>query len=237
MRRSFSVQNQLTVRRPPAPNDPIPADDTNWTRLEIPLATPLAAYLRVPLTWYQSTTHGYFEDETHTTIRRVYTHPTQDHTKRHFCGFCGTPLSYWSEDPMTEAEYISLTLGSLLQEDLLDLEDMGLLPDDATEYAREPEGGEEVAGLAGTGTTVAPATGLKGSFGVPWFEGLVQGTKLGTVTHSHLIKRSQDGRVEVEWEVVEFSGDERDAEADTEMGNLTPAKRKREGAAASGTST
>ena len=49
--------------------------------------------------------------------------------KRHFCGFCGTPLSYWSENPKSEAEFISLTLGSLVGDDLRDLDELGLLPE------------------------------------------------------------------------------------------------------------
>ena len=87
---------------------------------EIPLATPLAAFLRVPLSWYHSSTQSFFDDESHAMIRRVYTHPSQQHAKRHFCGFCGTPLSYWSERPAGEAEYMNVTLGSLLSEDLRD---------------------------------------------------------------------------------------------------------------------
>ncbi|KJZ74066.1 hypothetical protein HIM_06515 [Hirsutella minnesotensis 3608] len=191
---------------------------------QIPLATPLAAFIRVPLSWYHSSTLAFFPDETHAMIRRVYTHPSQQHSKRHFCGFCGTPLSYWSEEPMSEAEYINLTLGSLLREDLRDLEDMGLIPDDT-----EQDSAEE-----GPPPTPTRSTALRESFGVPWFDGMVEGTRLGRLRQSQGVKRSHDGKVSVEWEIVEYAdgsgdggGNEADLESAPELTSL-PAKRKLE---------
>ncbi|KAF7550206.1 hypothetical protein G7046_g8094 [Stylonectria norvegica] len=195
---------------------------------QIPLATPLAAYIRVPLEWYHSTTYSFFPDETHSTIRRAYTHPSQQYSKRHFCGYCGTPLSYWSEDPPSEAEFIKLTLGSLLREDLRDLEDMGLIPEES-ESETEAKAQE-----------VAPtrSTALRQSYGVPWFDGMVEGTRLGNLRRSQGIQRSQDGRVQVEWEIVEFSGDgdlvdksgsgSGSGDEDVDMESANPAKRKLE---------
>ncbi|KAM4060164.1 Mss4-like protein [Hirsutella rhossiliensis] len=186
---------------------------------QIPLATPLAAYIRVPLSWYHSTTFAFFPDETHTMIRRVYTHPSQEHSKRHFCGFCGTPLSYWSESPLSEADYINLTIGSLLRDDLRDLEDMGLIPDELDDDA------------GGRDRTPAPATptrsaALRESFGVPWFDGLVEGTRLGNMRRAQGVKRSHDGRVSVEWEIVEYAaGSDSDADMETESASSS-GKRK-----------
>src|SRR2546423_1742983 len=40
-------------------------------------ATPLTSWLRIPLAWYSSHTISYFPDETHISIRRVYTSPKQ----------------------------------------------------------------------------------------------------------------------------------------------------------------
>lgn len=182
------------------------------TALEIPLATPLAAYIRVPLSWYRSTTIAFFPDETHAMIRRVYTHSTQDYSKRHFCGFCGTPLSYWSEEPRSEAEYINLTLGSLLREDLRDLEEMGLIPDESSDGAEEAK--EEAA-------TPARTTDLRQSFGVPWFDTMVEGTRLGNMRRSHGMKSSHDGKVNIEWDIVECTDD-----GDVEMSPVQPGKRK-----------
>ncbi|KAH9438073.1 hypothetical protein MCOR02_001714 [Pyricularia oryzae] len=100
-------------------------------------ASPLAAFLRVPLSWYQSSTFPFFDDERSGAIRRTYTHPAQQASKRNFCGFCGTPLSYWSEDPPSEADFIRLTLGSLCHEDLGDLEELGLVPGPTMRFRRE----------------------------------------------------------------------------------------------------
>jgi len=198
---------------------------------QIPLATPLAAYIRVPLSWYHSTTYAFFPDETHTLIRRVYTHPSQEYSKRHFCGYCGTPLSYWSEDPRSEADYINLTLGSLLREDLRDLEDMGLIPEEGEQQRTASEQPAERVGRS---------TALRQSYGVPWFDGMVEGTRLGSMRRSQGVRQSQNGRVRVEWEIVEFSGSSDGEEAggsagqaektgegeDVEMELSHPGKRK-----------
>ena len=203
---------------------------TDETVLEIPLGSPLAAYIRVPLSWYHSTTYSFFPDETHSQIRRVYTHPTQQHSKRHFCGFCGTPLSYWSESPYSEADYIHLTLGSLLREDLADLEDMGLIPEPGDSSSSSPE--EEDEGDRGAAVP-ARSTALRESYGVPWFDGMVEGTRLGRMRRSQGIQRSQDGNVNIEWEIVEYTdgigqgvGGSSAADEDVEMGSSTPGKRK-----------
>ncbi|KAL2160509.1 hypothetical protein VTH06DRAFT_1197 [Thermothelomyces fergusii] len=86
---------------------------------------PSHPYLRVPLRYYRALTLPYHDDETNSQIHRVYQPVGEEHAMRHFCGFCGTPLSYWSESPRSEADFIRLTLGSLLPEDLRDLEEWG----------------------------------------------------------------------------------------------------------------
>lgn len=193
---------------------------------EIPLATPLAAYIRVPLAWYHSTTYAQMPDETHALIRRVYTHPSQSHSKRHFCGYCGTPLSYWSEQPHTEADFINLTLGSLVREDLRDLEDMGLISDTASSDDRSP-------------TTESPAAvnerdiALRQSYGVPWFDTMVEGTRLGRMRRTQSIQRAHGtGDITIEWEIVEFADDGGDDDVSMAGsgalggGSSTPSKRK-----------
>ncbi|OAA67367.1 hypothetical protein ISF_03543 [Cordyceps fumosorosea ARSEF 2679] len=184
------------------------------------LATPLAAYIRVPLTWYRSATYAYCDDETHATIRRSYVHPHQQDCIRYFCGYCGTQLSYWSESPAAEAEYIYLTLGSLLSEDLHDLQSLGLIPDDTDSDDDTPQE-ENVAGHKPPEEPPAEATVMfRESFGVPWFEELVDGTRLGKLRHS-----SQDGQVRVEWEIIECSDNDNDME-DVDMPAPSPGKRK-----------
>lgn len=147
-------------------------------------------------------------DEDHNSIRRAYTSPNDTSSKRNFCGFCGTPLSYWSESPPSEAEYISLTLGSLSGPDLRDLEDLGLLPKEAVEDAENDK--EKMESVLIEGHVEKE--------GIDWFETMTEGSRLGRVRKSWGGGKSGDGRYKVEWEIVEWTeGDE------TEAG---PAKRK-----------
>ena len=196
----------------------IPSDNAHQAQVvfntepvhQIPLGTPLAAYIRVPLSWYHSSTHAFFPDETHATIRRVYTHPSQQHSKRQFCGYCGTSFSYWSEKPWAEAEFISLTLGSLLREDLRDLEDMGLVPNgNIDERSRTPT------------SPLASSVRSRLSFGVPWFEGMVAGSRLASLSRT----TNSDGRIELDWEIVDFTDGE-DTAYDMDVNMTTPGKRK-----------
>ena len=164
----------------------------------------------MPLTWYQSQTFAFFPDESRSAIRRVYAHPTERHTLRHFCGFCGTPISYWSEQPRSEAEYIQLTLGSLLTEDLHGLEEIGLVPG-----ASENDHDNDRMGVAATAPAPADpsASQLIGRdvTGIPWFEGLVSGSRLGNLQMTRGARESQDGRIRVEWEISEWTADDEDA--------------------------
>jgi len=174
-------------------------------------ASPLSAWLRVPLSWYHSSTHAFFDDENHNTIRRVYTSPQEQSAKRHFCGFCGTPLSYWSESPVSEASYISLTLGSLTSSDLRDLEELGLLPAEALGNAEaDKEAMGPVVPYAGSGILSGD-----GHEGLPWFDTMVEGSTLGKVKRSRGQRRTGNGRVTVEWEIIEWTdgdGDEEEAQ-------------------------
>lgn len=46
--------------------------------------------------------------------------------------------------------------------------------------------------------------------GAPWFEAMVEGSALGRIRRRRGGGTSQDGRIRVEWEVVEFDGGEDD---------------------------
>ncbi|KAI3539151.1 hypothetical protein CSPX01_09050 [Colletotrichum filicis] len=186
----------------------------------VPLATPLAAMIRVPLSWYHSSTHAFYPDERHSAIRRVFESPSNHHpSRRNFCGFCGTPLSYWTERPPTEAGFIHLTLASLRGEDLRDLEDLGLIPE-----FEEPE---EQPAVPTTTTVIGRETQ-----GVPWFEGMIDGTRLGNLRHSQVVDHSRDGKIRVEWEIVEWTeGDDTPdvaaaADGDVNLTTNHPGKRK-----------
>ncbi len=156
------------------------------------------------------------DDETHSAIRRTYTSPQEQSSKRHFCGFCGTPLSFWSESPPSEAEYISLTLCSLTGSDLRDLEDLGLLPQEALEDAEDDkEKVENVTSVTDNSLLHGQATGQ-----LPWFEAMVKGSRLGKVKRSWGHRRSDSGRFKIEWEIMEWTDD------GTEGGEAVAGKRK-----------
>ncbi|OHF00118.1 hypothetical protein CORC01_04526 [Colletotrichum orchidophilum] len=185
----------------------------------VPLATPLAAMIRVPLSCYHSSTHALHPDERHSMIRHVYESLSHHPSKRNFCGFCGTPLSYWTERPPTEANFIHLTLASLRDEDLRDLEEWGLIPE-----FEEPEGQPAFP----TTTTVVG----RETRGVPWFEGMIEGTRLGNLRHSQVVDHGKDVKIRVEWEITEWTdGDDASdvapaADGDVDMTTNHPGKRK-----------
>ncbi|KFY38050.1 hypothetical protein V495_06782 [Pseudogymnoascus sp. VKM F-4514 (FW-929)] len=200
--------------------------------------SPLAAHLRVPLAWYHSTTHAFFPDETHPAIRRAYA-PTPA-SLRHFCGFCGSHLAMWTESPRGEGEYISLALGSLDRDDLQDLGELGLLPQEEAEKRLSMPEEEPVATRAArfTGprrpprprrTRAAPARGSREAAqharrGAGGDEGRAAGWRRPTVVRRGL--EEKDGR-RVEWEVVEWT--EGGEEADSSAGEMAAGgKRKLE---------
>ncbi|ERT01463.1 uncharacterized protein SPSK_07792 [Sporothrix schenckii 1099-18] len=174
------------------------------------LASPLPTYLRVPLAWYHSTVLPFFPDETHSMIHRSYEHPgqTSSGTRRHFCGFCGTPLSFWSETPASEANYIRLALGSLSTEDLDELDEWARAgdtsdnddddnddddndeeeeeeeKDDDNEAMQEEVPRESLKRSKPEGTALGRVTSLTG---LPWFDSFVEGSRLGR----HLLRQQK----------------------------------------------
>ncbi|KAL2132969.1 hypothetical protein VTI74DRAFT_3069 [Chaetomium olivicolor] len=218
-----------------------------------PFTTPL---LRIPLAWCRSTTQPFLPDETQSKIRRVFSFTTpidealkeeqqgeeeegrpQHTTMRHFCGFCGDTLSYWSEQPQGEGEFIRLVLGTLAPADLVDLEELGFLPGSPEEEGspQREMGGEEGAGdgkgISGKGKGEEDA-GMEGSvvgeeltsFGhlgsvgvVPWFDRLLEGSALGRLRRTTGRWTNPAGTVRVAWEVDEWTADD---------GAESPRKRK-----------
>ena len=151
-----------------------------------------APSLRIPLKNIHSTTHAYYPGETHNVIRRVFSPRNAPHTKRHFCGFCGTPLTYWSEDPHEEAEWVYVNLGSLRSKSVEALEDAGLLSGSQGAYEDN-----SVANI-GRGREVR---------GTPWFEEMIEGSELGRMKRRRGGHTSADGKIKVEWEIMEVEGD------------------------------
>lgn len=175
-------------------------DNTSASRLLS--ANPVAFFLRVPLSWYTSATFAQRPDETRLSIQRSFALPFAPYTCRKFCGYCGTQLSSWTERTRDDADHISLTVGSLLDDDQALLAELGLLP-----------GSQDETALA---RLVAEPRGA----GAPWFEELVQNTRLGHWKQQR--GAHTDKGVHVEWEVVEWTEDDDGNQA----GHTTAGKRK-----------
>ena len=146
--------------------------------------------------------------------------------RRQFCGYCGTQLSSWNEHTRQEADFISLALGSLVGEDLDRLVDLGLLPD-AEEEEEEDEGeGEEQQAVRDVIRTQPREE--EAVRGFPWFETMVENSRLGRIKRRKGGHTSRDGRTKVEWEVVELDG------SAGEEGEAEPRAKKRKGNAGGG---
>jgi hypothetical protein len=156
-------------------------------------------------------------------IRKIFTPVHEPHCKRIFCGYCGTHLTYWSETPEEEANYMNVTVGSIFGEDLRTLEDLGLLPDDFDEYdvaVRHQNQGN----TGSTNTLQFPRhddpvqrtvrRGVEGD--MTWMEEMIDGSRLGRLQKTKRgISRSADGSTRVEWEIAELvdSGSEQESGA------------------------
>lgn len=170
----------------------------------------------MPLAWFTSATFAQFPDETRASIQRSFVSPFASNTRRQFCGYCGTQLTSWHERTHDDAEHICLTVGSLLDEDQASLAALGYLP--------SGDSSDEDAGSAGPSSAARQGRVVvrgERAGGAPWFEELVEHTKLGRVKQQRGGVASRDGSVRVEWEVVEWT--EADDADDEGAG---PAKRK-----------
>jgi hypothetical protein len=170
----------------------------------------------VPLGWYTSATFAQFPDEERTSIQRTFTSPFASNSRRQFCGYCGTQLTSWHERTHEDAEHICLTVGSLLDEDQALLGQLGYLPNG--------ESSDEDTSAAGPSrqTTVVGRAEPQ-SRGAPWFEEMIENTRLGRFKRQRGGHASRDGNVnvKVEWEVMEWTeADDADDES------ATPSKRK-----------
>jgi hypothetical protein len=169
----------------------------------------------VPLNWYTSATFAQFPDEERSSIQRTFVTPSASHSRRQFCGYCGTQLTSWHEQTRDDADHICLTVGSLLDEDQALLGELGYLPG-----AESSDDDTRAPGPSRSPQAVARAE--QQLRGAPWFEEIIKNTRLGHFKQQRGGHTARDGSVKVEWEVVEWTeGDDADDE-----GGVTPSKRK-----------
>ncbi|KAL8827848.1 MAG: hypothetical protein Q9170_006848 [Blastenia crenularia] len=142
-------------------------------------------------------------DETHSTIRRIFTPRHAPHSKRHFCGFCGTSLTHWSEESNDDADWVYVNLGSLRNGSVEKLADEGLLA--STDETKDSSTAAE--------KSLDRSTRSEGREiqGAPWYEEMIEGSELGRIKRKRGGRSSADGRSKVEWEVVEFTSESGDA--------------------------
>ncbi|KAJ0116516.1 hypothetical protein J7T55_007496 [Diaporthe amygdali] len=230
-------RNQYLIRAPQDAREGVQVRFGTDASHRLAQASLLSAHIRIPLNWFYSATVAYFPDETASSIRRVYENPAENNARRQFCGYCGTPLTFWTEQPRDEAEYIHVTLGSLCRDDLGDLDEMGLIPESPTEgessglpvrgALEAVQQASETDRVSATLSTASQPIGRE-SHGIPWIESLVEGSSLGgRLKRASVTRRSADGSTWAQWHIVEYNGDDdADSEPDGPSGNN--GKRKRD---------
>jgi hypothetical protein len=190
-------------------------------------AAPLTAWLRIPLAWYHSNTRAFYPDESHASIRRTFYTPITSATsptsgfasagldnsststrqvRKQFCGYCGTHLNAWLEDE-DRGQWMDVTLGSLWGESLGVLEGLGWL-DDASESSSNADEEEEVSAAASRrGLLRQSAARSMSNRGLPFFEEMVEDSRLGRIKRRSGAHVRADGST-VEWSVVELDGED-----------------------------
>jgi hypothetical protein len=144
-------------------------------------------------------------------------------TRRQFCGYCGTHLTAWNEDDNHSADYLNVTLGSLLSESVDMLEAMNIVSasdsdtealvkeDEVNEESHIPTSEDSMGGVEATPAPPQDVTYLRPSAmqnrGMPYFEEMVENSRLGRIKRQKGGHTSRDGRTTVEWEVFEIGGD------------------------------
>lgn len=178
------------------------------------------------MTWYQSVTQSYFPDELHEHIAKTFSPQEQPSFQRKFCGFCGTPISYWTEDPVHQKDFINIALGSMGRKDILALEDLDLLPEhvnlegpskfgvDDTKAVAEgsSERSQVMVSTSDNGILRTSRSGMSG--GISWFEDLIQGSQMGYHSQRRAAYGpSADGITTASLVVSEYYGDDNSKEA------------------------
>lgn len=119
-------------------------------------------------------------------------------------------MTHWTEEKEGEADWILVNLGSLSNRSIEKLSDEGLLYSDDDSQSSN-------AAVAATGypsdfSTLPNERKIRGA---PWFEEMVEGSRLGRIKRRRGGQTSADGKSKVEWEVVEFTTEPGDGERGT----------------------
>ena len=94
-----------------------------------------------------------------------------------------------------------VNMGSLKSESVERLQDAGLLEGQAEDEKTSPEQSSQ---------QVAKETMSREIQGNPWFEGMLEGSKLGKIKRKKGGHTSADGLTTYEWEIVEIEGNDAD---------------------------
>ncbi|CAK3767397.1 hypothetical protein DOTSEDRAFT_70635 [Lecanosticta acicola] len=235
-------RNQYTVVIPDTPSASLAHvyfDNTALSRRT--QATPTTAWLRVPLEWYSSFTIAQFPDESHSSIKRTFHAPARSTalpaTRRQFCGYCGSHLTQWNEGEASQNthELLDVTLGSLLDESLEKLEALNILDPEAEQESDTSEDGlvkgtsineeDHIAtneqSMGGVDAAPARPRHQLANRGMPYFEEMVENSRLGRLRRRAGGHASADGTTRVQWEVLEV-GNWNDSEPmeDVASGNI-----------------
>ena len=139
-------------------------------------------------------------------------------------------MTSWNEGFDDEGDYLNVTLGSLLGKSIDLLETLDIISDTAENEDEPVRGGdvdeeelvrtneESMGGVEGPETTVTSQptseqlTTLRPQFmqnrGMPYFEEMVENSRLGRIKRQKGGHTSRDGRKTVQWEVVELGGND-----------------------------
>jgi hypothetical protein len=126
-------------------------------------------------------------------------------------------LTFWTDEPDSEADYMSVALGSLVGDDLRLLEDLHIVPPDedlSEQIATETVPTNLVTRTSGMAPTATSSSSSHISYhsgtlaGVPWFEEMIEGSRLGRIMRSRRgIGISDDETTTFEWEISEWQED------------------------------
>lgn len=122
--------------------------------------------------------------------------------QRYFCGFCGTHMTRWDEANRQRAEYIAVSLGSLEDEDLELLQDIGLLPPQTADESTplETQRGD---GISEDAAEALDSLQLS-SQGATWFRSLVEDSQLGRLGKLRTTGTHEQNGIRTTWVVEEL---------------------------------